>query len=55
MSDGSLLALNLTEARDGLARKAFSARELPLPGVMVVASFTPTSCPGQRYPGQFAC
>ena len=28
MSDGSLLALNLAEARNGLARKAFSAREL---------------------------
>ena len=28
MSDGSLLALNLAEARDGLARKVFSAREL---------------------------
>src|SRR6266850_3069031 len=28
MSDGSLLALNLAEARDGLSRKRFSAREL---------------------------
>jgi aspartyl-tRNA(Asn)/glutamyl-tRNA(Gln) amidotransferase subunit A len=28
VSDGALLALNLAEARDGLARKAFSAREL---------------------------
>jgi len=28
VSDGSLLALNLAEARDGLARKVFSAREL---------------------------
>jgi len=28
VSDGSLLALNLAEARNGLARKAFSAREL---------------------------
>ena len=28
MNDGSLLALNLAEARDGLARKVFSAREL---------------------------
>ena len=28
MSDPALLALNLTEARDGLARKLFSAREL---------------------------
>jgi aspartyl-tRNA(Asn)/glutamyl-tRNA(Gln) amidotransferase subunit A len=28
VSDRSLLALNLAEARDGLARKAFSAREL---------------------------
>src|SRR6266850_5057395 len=28
MSDGSLLALSLAEARDGLARKRFSAREL---------------------------
>jgi len=28
MSDGGLLALNLAEARDGLARKAFSARDL---------------------------
>ena len=28
MSDRALLALNLAEARDGLARKAFSAREL---------------------------
>ena len=28
MNDGALLALNLAEARDGLARKAFSAREL---------------------------
>src|ERR1700680_4959756 len=30
MSDASLLALSLAEARDGLARKAFSARELAL-------------------------
>jgi aspartyl-tRNA(Asn)/glutamyl-tRNA(Gln) amidotransferase subunit A len=30
MSDGTLLALNLAEARDGLARKAFSARELAI-------------------------
>ena len=28
MSDGALLALNLAEARDGLARKVFSARAL---------------------------
>ena len=28
MSDPSLLALTLAEARDGLARKSFSAREL---------------------------
>ena len=28
MSDPSLLALNLGEARDGLARRVFSAREL---------------------------
>ena len=28
MTDGSLLALNLAEARDGLARKQFSARDL---------------------------
>ena len=30
MSDGSLLQLTLAEARDGLARRAFSARELAL-------------------------
>jgi aspartyl-tRNA(Asn)/glutamyl-tRNA(Gln) amidotransferase subunit A len=30
VSDASLLALSLAEARDGLARKAFSARELTL-------------------------
>ena len=30
MSDGALLALTLAEARDGLARKAFSARELAI-------------------------
>jgi aspartyl-tRNA(Asn)/glutamyl-tRNA(Gln) amidotransferase subunit A len=30
VNDGSLLALTLTEARDGLARKAFSARELTI-------------------------
>ena len=30
MSDSSLLALTLAEARDGLARKSFSARELTL-------------------------
>ena len=30
MSEGSLLALTLAEARDGLARKAFSARELAI-------------------------
>ncbi|HYZ42040.1 MAG TPA: amidase, partial [Stellaceae bacterium] len=30
MSDASLLALSLAEARDGLARRAFSARELAL-------------------------
>ena len=28
MSDGALLSLNLAEARAGLSRKAFSAREL---------------------------
>jgi len=28
VSDGALLSLNLAEARAGLARKAFSAREL---------------------------
>ena len=38
MSDGSLLALNLAEARDGLARKVFSARELAAAALAIGAT-----------------
>jgi aspartyl-tRNA(Asn)/glutamyl-tRNA(Gln) amidotransferase subunit A len=41
VSDSSLLALNLAEARDGLARKAFSARELTIAYNAAVAETKP--------------
>jgi aspartyl-tRNA(Asn)/glutamyl-tRNA(Gln) amidotransferase subunit A len=41
VSDGLLLELNLAEARDGLARKAFSARELAIAYNEAVAETAP--------------
>ncbi len=41
MSDGALLALNLAEARDGLIRKSFSARELAIAYTDAVAEAKP--------------
>ena len=49
MSDQTLLALDLAEARNGLARKAFSARELAAAYNDAVAAYN-NQCAGRPMP-----